>query len=66
MNPRLANDERGLTWTIKNDKITSFIPFKAANEQTTSKYDQDADGVCSLYTYLQKQSRQISVNNHIY
>ena len=44
MNPRLANDERGLTWTIKNDKITSFIPFKAANEQTTSKYDQDADG----------------------
>ena len=44
MNPRLANDECGLTWTIKNDKITFFIPFKAANKQTTSKYDQDADG----------------------
>ena len=39
MNPWLANDERELTWTIKNDKITSSIPFKVTNEQITSKYD---------------------------
>ena len=66
MNPRLANDERGLTWTIKNDKITSSIPFKAANEQTHLNMTKMLTGVCSLYTYLQKQSRQISVNDRIY